>query len=339
MKTNIISFIFLTISFIFTPYIMAKEINIYSHRQPFLINPFLELFTQETGIKTNVVYSKKGLAQRLKAEGENSPADIILTVDIGRLYIYDDLNLLLPIESKKLINNIPTYLRSPDNSWFGLSKRARVIVVDNEKIKDGDITTLEDLADSKWKGQICSRPGSHVYNRGIMASVLAEYGKEKAEEWARNLVANFAKRPQGNDRAQVKAIYEGECSIAIINNYYYGKLKFSEDPEQRKWVENVRLIFPNQAEGDRGAHVNISGAGVAKYSKNKKEAIALLEFLTSEKAQKLYGEINFEYPVNPKVSPSEELQNWGEFREDNLPIIKIAELAPEAQKIIDRVGW
>ena len=339
MKTNIISFIFLTISFIFTPYIMAKEINIYSHRQPFLINPFLELFTQETGIKTNVVYSKKGLAQRLKAEGENSPADIILTVDIGRLYVYDDLDLLLPIESKKLINNIPSYLRSPDNSWFGLSKRARVIVVDNEKIKDGEITTLEDLADSKWKGQICSRPGSHVYNRGIMASVLAEYGKEKAEEWARNLVSNFAKRPQGNDRAQVKAIYEGECSIAIINNYYYGKLKFSEDPEQRKWVENVRLIFPNQAEGDRGAHVNISGAGVAKYSKNKKEAIALLEFLTSEKAQKLYGEINFEYPVNPKVSPSEELQNWGEFREDNLPIIKIAELAPEAQKIIDRVGW
>ena len=339
MKTNIISFIFLTISFIFTPYIMAKEINIYSHRQPFLINPFLELFTQETGIKTNVVYSKKGLAQRLKAEGENSPADIILTVDIGRLYVYDDLDLLLPIESKKLINNIPSYLRSPDSSWFGLSKRARVIVVDNEKIKDGDITTLEDLADSKWKGQICSRPGSHVYNRGIMASVLAEYGKEKAEEWARNLVSNFAKRPQGNDRAQVKAIYEGECSIAIINNYYYGKLKFSEDPEQRKWVANVRLIFPNQAEGDRGAHVNISGAGVAKYSKNKKEAIALLEFLTSEKAQKLYGEINFEYPVNPKVSPSEELQNWGEFREDNLPIIKIAELAPEAQKIIDRVGW
>lgn len=339
MKTNIISFIFLTISFIFTPYIMAKEINIYSHRQPFLINPFLELFTQETGIKTNVVYSKKGLAQRLKAEGENSPADIILTVDIGRLYVYDDLDLLLPIESKKLINNIPSYLRSPDNSWFGLSKRARVIVVDNEKIKDGDITTLEDLADSKWKGQICSRPGSHVYNRGIMASVLAEYGNEKAEEWARNLVSNFAKRPQGNDRAQVKAIYEGECSIAIINNYYYGKLKFSEDPEQRKWVANVRLIFPNQAEGDRGAHVNISGAGVAKYSKNKKEAIALLEFLTSEKAQKLYGEINFEYPVNPKVSPSEELQNWGEFREDNLPIIKIAELAPEAQKIIDRVGW
>ena len=339
MKTNMISFIFFVITFIFTPYIMSKEINIYSHRQPFLINPFLELFTKDTGIKTNVVYSKKGLAQRLKAEGENSPADVILTVDIGRLYIYDDLDLLASVESKKLVKNIPAYLRSPENTWFGLSKRARVIVVNNSIIKEGEITRLEDLADSKWKGQICSRPGSHVYNRGIMASVLAEYGEEKSEEWAKGLVANFAKRPQGNDRAQVKAIYEGECTIAIINNYYYGKLKFSEDPEQRKWVENVRLIFPNQGDGDRGAHVNISGGGVAKYSQNKKEALALLEFLTSEKAQKLYGEINFEYPVNPKVSPSDELQNWGEFREDNLPIIRIAELAPDAQKIIDRVGW
>jgi len=339
MKTNMISFIFFVITFIFTPYIMSKEINIYSHRQPFLINPFLELFTKDTGIKTNVVYSKKGLAQRLKAEGENSPADVILTVDIGRLYIYDDLDLLASVESKKLVKNIPAYLRSPENTWFGLSKRARVIVVNNSIIKEGEITRLEDLADSKWKGQICSRPGSHVYNRGIMASVLAEYGEEKSEEWAKGLVANFAKRPQGNDRAQVKAIYEGECTIAIINNYYYGKLKFSEDPEQRKWVENVRLIFPNQGDGDRGAHINISGGGVAKYSQNKNEALALLEFLTSEKAQKLYGEINFEYPVNPKVSPSDELLNWGDFREDNLPIIKIAELAPDAQKIIDRVGW
>ena len=339
MKTKLIAFLLFFITFIFTPYLLAKEINIYSHRQPFLINPFLELFTDETGIKTNVVYSKKGLAQRLKAEGENSPADIILTVDIGRLYVYDDLDLLSPIKSNKLEKNIPSFLRSPDNTWFGLSKRARIIVVDNKKIKEGEITRLEDLADPKWKGQICTRPGSHVYNRGIMASVLAQYGEEEAEKWAKGLVANFAKRPQGNDRAQVKAIYEGECSIAIINNYYFGKLKFSDDPEQRKWVENVRLVFPNQGEGDRGAHVNISGAGVAKFSKNKKEAIALLEFLTSEKAQKLYGKINFEYPVNPKVSPSDELQKWGKFREDNLPIIKIAELAPDAQKIIDRVGW
>ena len=268
MKTNLLNLFFLFISIIFTPYILAKEINIYSHRQPFLINPFLELFTEETGIKTNVVYSKKGLAQRLKAEGENSPADVILTVDIGRLYIYDDLDLLSPLNSKKLIENIPSHLRSPDNTWFGLSKRARVIVV-NDKVDEGAITRIEDLADPKWKGKICSRPGSHVYNRGIMASVLAALGNEKAEEWAKGMVSNFAKRPQGNDRAQVKSIHEGECDVALINNYYFGKLKFSEDPEQKKWVESVRLIFPNQAEGDRGAHVNISGGGVAKYSKNK----------------------------------------------------------------------
>ena len=231
MRTNLLRLLFVFVAFILTPYLKAKELNIYSHRQPFLINPFLELFTQETGIKTNVVYSKKGLAQRLKAEGENSPADVILTVDIGRLYVYDDLDLLAPIDSKKLQNNIPNYLRSPDNTWFGLSKRARVIVVHNEKIADGDITRIEELADPKWKGKICSRPGSHVYNRGIMASVLAALGEEKAEKWAKDMVANFAKRPQGNDRAQVKAIHEGECEIALINNYYFGKLKFSEDPE------------------------------------------------------------------------------------------------------------
>ena len=339
MKTNLLRFLFIFVVFIFAPYLNAKEINIYSHRQPFLINPFLELFTQETGIKTNVVYSKKGLAQRLKAEGENSPADVILTVDIGRLYVYDDLDLLAPIDSKKLKNNIPNYLRSPDNTWFGLSKRARVIVVHNDKIAEGEITRIEDLANPKWKGKICSRPGSHVYNRGIMASVLAALGEEEAEKWAKAMVANFAKRPQGNDRAQVKAIHEGECEIALINNYYFGKLKFSEDPEQRKWADSVRLVFPNQAEGDRGAHVNISGGGIAKFSKNKEEAQKLLEFLTSEKAQKLYGDINFEYPANLQIEPGDELKSWGSFREDTLPIIKIAELAPEAQKIIDRVGW
>ncbi|PPR50596.1 MAG: Iron uptake protein A1 [Alphaproteobacteria bacterium MarineAlpha5_Bin5] len=339
MIIKLIKFFLFNISIFSTPILFSKEINIYSHRQPFLINPFLDLFTEETGIKTNVIYSKTGLAQRLKAEGENSPADVILTVDIGRIYIYDDLNLLAPVNSAKLINNIPVYLRSPNNTWFGLSKRARVIAINKNKIKDGDILRIEDLADKKWKGKICSRPGSHVYNRGIMASVVAALGEKEAEEWAKKLVNNFAKRPQGNDRAQVKAIHEGECDIALINNYYFGKLKFSEDPEQRKWVDNVKLVFPNQGENDRGAHVNISGGGVVKFSKNKENALALLEFLTSEKAQKLYGEINFEYPVNPKVSPSVELQKWGKFREDNLSIIKIAELSPLSQKIIDRVGW
>ncbi len=333
------SIIIISLITLFTNNIFAKEINIYSHRQPFLINPFLEEFTNETGIKTNVVYSKTGLAERLQAEGENSPADIILTVDIARLYVYKDKDLLASIESKKLEKNIPQHLRSPDNTWFGLSKRSRVIVVSKDSDASEKIKRIEDLSDPQWKGKICSRPGSHVYNRALMASIIAAHGEVKAEEWAKGLVSNLARRPQGNDRAQVKAIYEGQCEIGIINNYYFGKLKFSDDPKQREWTKNLKLIFPNQEEGDRGSHVNISGGGVVKFSKNKEEAIALLEFLTDKNAQNLYGEINFEYPVNPAISPTKELLSWGTFREDNIQNIKIAELAPLAQKIIDRGCW
>ena len=324
---------------LFPNFAAANELNIYSHRQPFLIDPFLKAFTEKTGIETNVLYSTKGLAQRLKAEGENSPADVILTVDIGRLYIYRDLDLLSTVQSQKLEANIPEHLRSSDNTWFGLSKRSRIVVTSKERVAPGEITTVEDLADPKWQGRICVRPGSHVYNRALMASMIAAHGVEKAEKWAAGLVANLARRPQGNDRAQVKAIYEGQCDVAIINNYYFGKLKYSEDEKQREWAKALDLVFPNQGEGQRGAHVNISGGGIAKHSKNKAAAQALLEFLTEPLAQRLYGEINFEYPVNPTVPASEELESWGTFKEDKLPILTIAELSREAQKIIDRVGW
>ena len=332
-------FILLSAAILYSNNLISKEINIYSHRQPFLINPFLDAFTDETGIKTNIVYSKTGLAERLQAEGENTPADIILTVDIARLYVYRDKDLLASIDSLLLEKNIPSYLRSEDNTWFGLSKRARVIVVAKNRVNIEEINRIEDLANPKWKGKICSRSGSHVYNRALMASIILANGELEAEKWANGLVSNLARRPQGNDRAQVKAIYEGQCDIAIINNYYFGKLKFSEDPKQREWTKNLKLVFLNQENQDRGSHINISGGGVVKYSKNKKEAIMLLEFLTNEKAQKLYGEINFEYPVNPEIEPTEELRSWGTFREDQLPIINIAKTASIAQKIIDRSGW
>lgn len=319
--------------------VKCEELNIYSHRQPFLINPFLEEFTKKTGITTNVIYSTKGLAQRLRSEGKNSPADVVLTVDIGRLYIYQDMGLLSVISSKKLSENIPEHLRSLDNTWFGLSKRARIIVTSKDRVEVGAISRIEDLADPRWKGKICTRPGSHVYSRALMSSMIAAHGLEEAKKWATGLVSNLARRPQGNDRAQVKAIYEGQCDIAIINNYYFGKLKYSDKEDQRTWARSLNLVFPNQGETDRGAHVNISGGGVAKYSKNKGSAIKLLEFLTDEFAQNLYGEINFEYPVNPKVEATSELQSWGSFKEDKLPILTIAKLSREAQKIIDRVGW
>jgi len=315
----------------------AEDLNVYSHRQPFLIQPFIDAYTAETGVKVNIVYASRGLAQRLQAEGARSPADVILTVDIARLHVYADKDLLAPVASPTLNANVPAHLRDPGGRWFAFSKRARVIAVSKRATDALQIARYEDLADPKWRGRICSRPGSHVYNRALVASMIEADGLEAADAWAAGLVANLARRPQGNDRAQVKAVYEGECDIAIINNYYFGKLLNSDNPEQRAWADAVQLIFPNQ--GDRGAHVNISGGGMAKHSDNKAEAVRFLEFLTSKAAQDLYGKINFEYPVNPNVETSSELKSWGTFIEDQMPIARIAELAPEAQKVIDRARW
>ena len=337
--TKIISFSLILIVLIgaYSTFLEAAELNIYSHRQPFLINPFLKQFEKETGIKTNVVFSSKGLAQRLLAEGKRSPADVVLTVDISRLNVYADKDLLAPINSKILMANIPSHLRDSENRWFGLSKRARVIVASNDRVAFGKIKRIEDLADSFWKGRICSRPGSHVYNRALLASIIAANGEQAAENWARGLVSNLAQRPQGNDRTQIKAIFQGVCDLAIVNSYYFGKIRNAKIIEQQEWTRNTRIIFTNQS--DRGNHINISGAGVAKYSKNKNEAIKFLEFLSGPDAQKLYTEINYEFPGNPKVPFSSEQKSWGSFSEDKLSIGVIAELAPKAQIIIDRVGW
>ena len=313
------------------------SINIYSHRQPFLIQPFLEAFTAKTGIKTNILYSKKGLAARIQAEGKNTPADVVLTVDIARMMSYQRKKVLATINSEILNKNVPKHLRSSDNTWFALSKRARVVAISKQRVKPGEIKRIEDLTSSKWKGRVCSRPGSHVYNRSLLASIIAANGVDEASRWAKGLVLNLARRPQGNDRAQIKAIHSGECDVALVNHYYYGKLLFSKVPSQRNWANSVTLIFTNQS--DRGNHVNISGGGVAKYSKNKLNAIKLLEFLTEETAQRLYGEINFEYPVNPAVNLGKELAKWGSFKEDKIAIERIASLARESQKIIDRSGW
>ena len=317
----------------------AKILNIYSHRQPYLLKPFIEAYTKKTGIKLNVVYSSKGLAQRLAAEGANSPADLILTVDIARLYRYEDLNLLAKIDSKILNEKIPPYLRSKNNTWFGLSKRTRAIAISRERINSGQVLRYEDLADPKLKGKICSRPGSHVYNRALMASMIAAKGENDAEKWAKGLVSNLAKRPQGNDRSQLKSIYSGECDVAIINHYYYGKLTYSKNPDHRKWAKASIIVFPNQGNSDRGAHVNISGGGVVKFSKNKEIAINFLEFLVTDQAQVMYGDVNFEYPINNKSKLPKRLKALGTFKEDNLLIEKIAKLAPKAQEIIDKVYW
>ena len=316
---------------------VAAELNIYSHRQQFLLQPFLDAFTAETGIETNVVYASKGLAQRLQAEGEASPADVVLTVDISRLSEYAELDLLSPVQSNILTKNIPSKFRAADNRWFALSTRTRIIAVSKDRVEPDAIADLEDLAKPEWEGRVCSRKGSHVYNRSLVASVIAAHGEAAATEWADGVVANFARKPQGNDRAQAKAIFQGQCDVAIMNHYYFGKMLYGDKAEQKDWANAINLIFTNQ--NGRGAHVNVSGGGVAKHSPNREAAIKFLEFLTMPVAQQLYGEVNFEYPVNPQVAPGGVLQAWGAFKADELPIERLAELAPMAQKVIDRVGW
>ena len=316
---------------------LAGEVNIYSHRQQFLLQPFLDKFTAQTGIKTNVVFASKGLAQRLEAEGPASPADLVLTVDISRLSDYADRGLFQPVDSDILKSQIPSHLRSDDNIWFGLSKRARIIAVSQDRVAEGEITRIEDLADPKWQGRVCTRKGSHVYNRALLASLIAHHGEAAATDWAAALVDNLARRPQGNDRAQAKAIYAGECDVAIMNHYYYGKMLTAEETEQQEWASAIHLIFPNQQ--DRGAHINISGGGVAKYAPNKENAVKLLEFLVTEEAQQLYGEVNYEYPVVESVPMAEALSLWGQFKADSLPIEALAENASKAQMIINQTGW
>ena len=315
----------------------AAELNIYSHRQQFLLQPFLDAFTAETGITTNVVYASKGLAQRLKAEGEASPADVILTVDIARLSEYADLDLLSPVDSAVLNAAIPSELRASDDRWFAFSTRARLVVTSKERVAADAISNIEELADPQWEGRVCTRKGSHVYNRSLLASIIAANGKDAAEAWADGLVANMARRAQGNDRAQAKGIFEGQCDVAIMNHYYYGKMLHGDKEDHRAWANSIRLVFTNQV--GRGNHINISGGGVAKYSPNRENAVAFLEFLTGSLAQQLYGEVNFEYPVNRSVAPGGVLQSFGEFKPDALPIERLAELAPQAQMIIDRTGW
>jgi len=316
----------------------AEEVNIYSYRQPFLIKPFLREFTKKTGIKVNVVFVSKGMVKKLESEGKNTKADGILTVDISRLKAHADAGLLQPVKSAVIEKNIPAYLRDPDGLWIGLTRRVRVIAASMARVEPGTIKNYEDLADPRFKGKICTRVGSHVYNRALLASMIAAHGEEKAEAWAKGLVANLARKPQGNDRAQVKAVMEGVCDIALINNYYYGLMKFNQKkPEQQAWAESVYLIFPNQ--DNRGTHTNISGAGITKYAKHKENMVKLLEFLSGEYAQRKYAADNYEYPANPNVKIDDEIASWGRFKSDSLSLRKVADLTPAAQKIIDRVGW
>lgn len=313
----------------------SEEVNVYSYRQPFLVEPIFKAFTDETGIEVNVVFAKKGLIERLKLEDRNSPADLMLTTDIGSLNDLVEGDLVQAAASDVLEANIPSAYRDPDDRWFGLTVRARIAVVSKERVADGALKRYEDLADPKWQGRLCSRSGKHVYNVALVSSLIAADGEAVTRAWLDGVKANLARKPQGNDRGQVKAISEGACDVALINNYYMGNML--ADPEQAAWAESVSIVFPNQ--GDRGTHVNLSGVALTKHAPNRENAIRLMEFLSDDQAQAIYAKVNYEYPVKPGVAWSPLLQSWGTFKTDPVPLSEIAALRVDAIKLVDESGF
>jgi iron(III) transport system substrate-binding protein len=313
------------------------EVNVYSYRQPYLIDPLLNEFTQETGIKVNVIFAEKGLIERIQAEGRNSPADVLLTVDVGNLTQATAAGIAQPIRSAALEAAIPQAYRADDGQWFGLTRRARVVYASKERVKQ-DAITYEELADPKWRGKICIRSGQHVYNVALIASMIAHHGEDWTEEWLKGVKANLARKPAGDDRLQVKGVYAGECDLAIGNTYYMGAMLTNEkEPEQKAWANSVNILFPNS--GDRGTHVNVSGAVVAKYAPHKDHAVELLEFLASDKGQEMYAEVNNEYPVKEGVPWSPLVRSWGEFKPDPISLNEIAGLRKKASELVDKVGF
>lgn len=313
------------------------EVNVYSYRQPDLIQPLLDAFTKETGVATNVLFLDKGLVERIQAEGANSPADVILTVDISRLTEAKDGGVTQPLVNETINKDIPAHFRDPDGNWFGLTTRGRVVYASKERVAENDIT-YEELADPKWKGKICTRDGQHAYNIGLFASMIAHHGEAEAEKWLTGLKNNLARKPDGNDRSQAKAIFAGECDIALGNTYYVGLMMTNEkEPEQKEWAAAIKVLFPNAK--DRGTHVNISGMALAKNAPNKENAIKLMEFLSSGEAQKIYAEQVFEYPVLPGVDPSEVVKSFGEIKPDTLSLSEIAANRKKASELVDKVGY
>lgn len=314
---------------------LAEEVNIYSHRQPELIQPLLDAFTTETGIATNVAFVDKGMAERLVAEGARSPADLVLTVDIARLAQVVDAGVTQPVTSTVLEANIPAAYRDAGGQWFGLTSRARIIYASKDRVAPGEVTTYEDLADPKWQGRICTRSGTHDYNVALTAAILAHHDEAFTAKWVQGVKDNLARRPNGGDRDQVKAIWAGECDIAVGNTYYMGGML--SDPEQSAWANAVNIVFPTFESG--GTHINVSGMAMTKAAPNREAALKLMEWLSGDEAQKIYAETNFEYPIKEGVERSALVTSWGEFSADDKALTDLAALRPAALRLIETVDF
>lgn len=313
-------------------------LNLYTHRHYESDDKLFDLFKQKTGITVQVTSaSADQLISRIKGEGDESPADLLVTVDAGRLCRAKELGLLQPLKSPVLEKEIPAPLRDPEGYWFGFTVRARVIVYSKDRVKAGDITTYADLADPKWKGKVLIRQGDHIYNQSLVASMVANEGAEKTTAWVKGLVDNFARKPVGGDRDQVLAISQNLGDVAVINSYYLGQMANSKEPAEREAFSKVALVLPDQ--NGRGTHVNISGAGIAKYSKHPGNAQKFLEFLTGEEAQSVFPATSFEYPVDLTHDTSPLHKEWGEFKTDPLNLSKLGENYKTAIGIIEAAGW
>jgi iron(III) transport system substrate-binding protein len=314
----------------------AAEVNVYSARQEELIKPVLDKFSAQTGIKVNLITGKPDeLISRMASEGRNSPADVLISTDVGRLYRAQTQGLLQPIASEALTAAIPAHLRDPAQHWFGLTLRARPVLYIPGKVDPKDLSTLEDLTAAKWRGRICIRSSDNIYNQSMLAAMIATIGEEKTLAFAKGLVANFAQPPKGGDRDQIKAAAAGVCDIAIANTYYLAGM--FDDAADAKAAKQVKVFWPNQA--DRGAHINISGAGVAKYAPNKAAAQQLIEYMVQPEAQNWYATANHEYPVLAGVKWSPVLESFGTFKADPLPLVKLGELNSKALMLMDQAGW
>lgn len=316
----------------------AAEVNVYSSRHYDVDKELYDGFTKATGITVNLIEGKEDeLIERMRNEGVNSPADVLITVDAGRLWRAQEAGVLQPTRSELLEKVVPAHLREPEGYWFGLSKRARVLIYNKDAVKPDEIATYEDLADPKWKGRVLVRSSTSVYNQSLVGSLLAATDEAKTEAWAKGVVANMARKPQGGDTDQIKGVAAGEGDIAVSNTYYLARLLASAKPEDKAVGAKVGVIFPNQK--DRGAHVNISGAGVAKNAPHKAEAVKFLEYLVSPEAQKLFTEKNMEYPIVEGASTHPVLIEWGTFKEDPLNAAVYGKNNAEALRIMDRAGW
>ncbi|MFC4870219.1 Fe(3+) ABC transporter substrate-binding protein [Negadavirga shengliensis] len=313
-------------------------VNVYTHRHYEADQQLFDQFTLETGIKVNVVSaSADELIQKLELEGAGSPADLLITVDAGRLHRAQEKGLLQSIQSDVLEANIPAKFREPGGNWFGLTYRARIFAYHKDRVNADELDSYEALTDEKWKGRVLTRSSENIYNQSLLASMIAAHGEEKARDWAAKLLSNMARNPKGSDRDQVKAVAAGEGDVAIVNSYYIGIMLNDSNQEEVKAAQQVGIFFPNQQ--DRGTHINISGAGVTRHAPHKENAVKLLEFLSGEKAQELLANINYEYPVNEKIMPSELLRSWGDFKEDSVNLSLLGKYNSQAVVIFDRVGW